>query len=130
MNSGDIAAAIIMPSILIATIIIIMVILNHRIKIKMINAGHVDENSVKLLNTSFNNLKFDALKWGLVLLFGGLGLVLLNYLPYNDNSPFPFGVEAVCLAIGFLVYYFITRSEDRYKAGQMLYQKSADTTLQ
>lgn len=119
MDSGDITAIIIIPSIFAGIILIIMTILNHRIRVKMLNAGHVDENSVKLLHSSFNSFKFNTLKWGLVLLFGGIGLILLNYIPYADNSPLPFGIEAVCLALGFLVYYFIVRSEDRQKFNQL-----------
>ena len=111
MNSGDITAMVIVPAIMGAFFLIIQAILNHRIKVKLINAGHVDENSVKLLNNSINTLKFDTLKWGLILLFGGIGLIILQYIPYNDNSTLPFGVEAVCLALGFLAYYFATRNE-------------------
>jgi hypothetical protein len=111
MNSGDITAMVIVPAIMGAFFLIIQAILNHRIKVKLINAGHVDDSSAKLLNNSITSLKFDTLKWGLILLFGGIGLILLQYIPYNENSPLPFGVEAVCLAIGFLAYYFVTRND-------------------
>lgn len=111
MNSGDITAMVIIPAIMGGFFLIIQAILNHRIKVKMINAGHVNESSVKLLNNSSASLKFDTLKWGLILLFGGIGLIILQYIPYTENSPLPFGVEAVCLALGFLAYYFVTRNE-------------------
>lgn len=112
MRSSDIAIATVFLAVITGVVLIIMAILNHRVKIRMINAGYVDENAVKLLSSS-ENLKFDALKWGIILLFGGIGLILLEYIPYPEQSPLPFGIETVCLAIGFLAYYFITRAESK-----------------
>jgi len=51
------------------------------------------------------------LKWGLVILFGGLGLVLLEFIPHNVNSPFPYGFVTTFIAVGFLIYYFLVRKE-------------------
>jgi hypothetical protein len=100
-----------------AVVVVIISILNHRIKMKMIKEGHVDENSIKILSQQSNGFKLDTLKWGIILLFGGVGLIILEYIPYgydfrpgSHGSPLPFGIEIVCLALGFLVYYFIARS--------------------
>jgi hypothetical protein len=102
-----------------AIVVIIIAILNHRIKMRMIKDGHVDENSIKILSQENSGFKLDTLKWGIILLFGGIGLIILDYLPHNDvldsrynyrDSPLPFGIEIVCLALGFLVYYFIARN--------------------
>jgi hypothetical protein len=105
-----------------AVVIVIISILNHRIKMRMIKDGHVDENSIKILSQENSGFKLDTLKWGIILLFGGIGLIILDYLPHNDvldsrynyrDSPLPFGIEIVCLALGFLVYYFIARNINR-----------------
>jgi len=102
-----------------AVVIVIISILNHRIKMKMIKEGHVDENSIKILSQQSNGFKLDTLKWGIILLFGGIGLIILEYIPYGydyhggHGSPLPFGIEIVCLALGFLVYYFIAKSQNK-----------------
>ena len=102
-----------------AVVVVIISILNHRIKMKMIKEGHVDENSIKILSQQSNGFKLDTLKWGIILLFGGIGLIILEYIPYrydfhgSNGSPLPFGIEIVCLAVGFLVYYFIARNMDK-----------------
>ena len=96
-----------------AIVIIILSILNHRIKMRMIKDGHVDDNSIKILSQQNNGFKLDTLKWGIILLFGGIGLIILEYVPYNYNSPLPFGIETVCLAVGFLVYYFIASRKNK-----------------
>jgi len=97
-------------------VIVIISILNHRVKMRMIKDGHVDENSIKILSQQNNYTKLDTLKWGIILLFGGIGLIILDYIPHNydfdrhydyHGSPLPFGIEIVSLAVGFLVYYFI-----------------------
>src|ERR1700730_13422041 len=94
-------------------VIVIISILNHRIKMRMIKDGHVDDNSIKILSQQNNGFKLDTLKWGIILLFGGIGLIILEYVPYNYNSPLPFGIETVCLAVGFLVYYFIASRKNK-----------------
>jgi hypothetical protein len=99
-----------------AIVVIINAILNHRIKMRMIKDGHVDENSIKILSQENNGFKLDTLKWGIILLFGGIGLIILEFIPYgydyrySHGSPLPFGIETVSLALGFLVYYFIARN--------------------
>jgi hypothetical protein len=102
-----------------AIVVIIISILNHRIKMRMIKDGHVDENSIKILSQENNSFKLDTLKWGIILLFGGIGLIILEYIPYgydfrdSHGSPLPFGIETVSLALGFLVYHFIARSVNK-----------------
>jgi hypothetical protein len=97
-----------------AVVVVIMAILNHRIKMRMIKDGHVDENSIKILSQENAGFKLDTLKWGIILLFGGIGLIILEQVKRGDfdyyNSPLPFGIETVCVAVGFLVYYFIARN--------------------
>jgi len=107
------AAAIVILAIIVAIVMITFSILNHRIKMRMIKEGHIDENSIKILSQQNDGFKLDTLKWGIILLFGGVGLVILEYIPHRIdycNSTLPFGIETVCLAFGFLVYYFIARS--------------------
>ena len=102
-----------------AVVIVIISILNHRIKMKMIKEGHVDENSIKILSQENAGLKLDTLKWGIILLFGGIGLIILQYIPWGfdyhggHGSPLPFGIEIVCIALGFLTYYFIAKSQNK-----------------
>jgi hypothetical protein len=98
-------------------VIVIISILNHRVKMRMIKDGHVDENSIKILSQQNNGFKLDTLKWGIILLFGGIGLIVLDYIPPQQydycNSTLPFGIETVCLAFGFLVYYFIAKTQNK-----------------
>jgi hypothetical protein len=106
-----IAPFIVMIAILITIAVIITRLLNYRLKKQIINAGRIDENVVDRLFKP-SGFPTDLLKWGLLLFFGGLGLVVLEFIPYRgDESPLPYGLEAIFIAAGFLLYYVIVRKE-------------------
>ena len=64
----------------------IVTITNYSLKRKIIEKGPLDENTVKILD-KLSGLGSEMLKWGIILLFGGIGLVLLEYIPYSGQSP-------------------------------------------
>ncbi|MEX8545970.1 MAG: hypothetical protein V5804_00085 [Mucilaginibacter sp.] len=88
---------------------VVIAILTYRLKVKIIKSGKIDENSIKLLSINSTDKQLFFLKWGLILLMCGIGLMILQYLPYPSNSPFPYGFEAAFLALGFLLYFIITK---------------------
>lgn len=91
--------------------VVIISLSNNRLKKKMIELGHVDENSIKLFGQSLK-YKFDSLKWGLILFFGGVGLVIISLLPshlYHD-SVLPFGIEIIMISLGFLSYFLLVKN--------------------
>ena len=55
--------------------------------------------------------KQSALKWGLIVLFGGLGLIIIDAMGLDGDDAMPYGIEAVCIAIGFLIYYAMVKKE-------------------
>lgn len=93
--------------------VVIISLSNNRLKKKMIELGHIDENAIKLLSQSFK-FRFNNLKWGLILFFGGLGLVIISLLPKHlqHDSAFPFGLEIILISIGFLTYFIIVKNKE------------------
>ena len=62
--------------------------------------------------------KYPSLKWGLVAFFAGIGFIIINsmspslynqdnYRNFTENSVLPFGIELVCISLGFIVYFLI-----------------------
>ncbi len=95
-----------------ATYSILKVYLNHKLRNRMIDKGFVDDASQAIFKGEHENLaKYSSLKWGLIILFGGIGLTALEFIDYSYNSPFPFGFVAVCVALGFLIYFAIVKRE-------------------
>jgi hypothetical protein len=85
---------------------------DYWLKKKIVDKGLGAEDASALLKSqNSTDNKYSSLKWGLILLFGGLGLVVINYVPYYRDSPLPFGLFTVFVALGFLVYYFYVKKE-------------------
>ena len=97
------------------TLLAIVVITNYFLKRRLIQSGNLDAESQKILSKSFVNMKFDDLKWGLVMLFAGIGLVIIEFLPDSlvRDSALPIGIELIFIAIGFLTYFYYVKDKDK-----------------
>ncbi|PAW94690.1 hypothetical protein CKK33_14780 [Mucilaginibacter sp. MD40] len=109
----NLAVALMFVTIVVAFTILIIALMNYRIKNRLIRSGLADENAIKSLNKLQFDINIDALKWGLILLFAGIGLVLLHYIPYQPESTLPYGIEIICIAAGLLTYMFVSRKLNR-----------------
>lgn len=95
--------------------LIVISITNYLTKKRLIQSGHLDAESQQLISKSFIGMKFDNLKWGLVLLFAGIGLVIIEFLPERNtnNSSLAIGIELIFIALGFLTYFFYVKDKER-----------------
>ena len=109
----NLAVALMFTASVIAVTIIIIALLNHRLKSRMVKLGVMEESAIKELSKMNYAFKLDPLKWGLLLLFAGLGLILLYYIPYRPDSLLPYGVEAVFLSFGFISYYYLSKKANQ-----------------
>ncbi|GAA4800899.1 hypothetical protein GCM10023231_32100 [Olivibacter ginsenosidimutans] len=106
-------AGILVPIGFFATVfLLVRIIFDFILKNRLINSGQIGAESLKLLN-HVSDSKLASLKWGLLLFFSGAGLIVLDFIPEATlrNSPLPFGVELVFIAVGFLLYYVIIRNQ-------------------
>lgn len=90
------------------------VLTDYVLKKKMIEKGYMTEETqaiFKSYGSSENRLA--SLKWGLIVLCGGIGLIIIDSLGVSPEAPLPYGVFAVSLSVGFLVYYFIAKKENK-----------------
>lgn len=108
----QLAPFIVMIALLIIIAVIIIALLKYRLKMRMIDSANIDDRLLKSL--AGPDPKLEALKWGLILFFGGLGLIIIEFLPFDSTeSSLPYGVEIVFLAAGFLSYYVLLQSKER-----------------
>ncbi len=85
-------------------------ITSYIIRKKMIDKGYVDKESIAILSETRSSAgPLTTLKWALVVFFGGLALVLLEFIPYEHDSPLPYGLFALSISLGLLIHYFIAR---------------------
>jgi hypothetical protein len=89
------------------------VMTDFSLKKNMINKGYVNEDTQAIFKKRSGEIenKYPALKWGLILFFGGASLVAMEYLGVDRDSPLPYGLFILAVSLGFLVYYFIVKKE-------------------
>jgi hypothetical protein len=84
---------------------------DYILKKKMIEKGFVNDDTQAIFKTHSETNRYSSLKWGLIILFAGLALILMEYIPSGHESPLPYGLFAVSVSLGFLIYYFIVKQE-------------------
>jgi hypothetical protein len=92
--------------------IVIKGITDYLLKKKMIDKGYVNEEGKSLFQEEKSGNKYSALKWGLIAFFGGISLVLIEFIPFGPESSLPYGLVILFVAAGFLVYYSIVKKEN------------------
>jgi len=83
---------------------------NYRLKKRIIESGPLNDEAMGFVK-KLSGSGTDSLKWGCIVFAGGLGLVVINYIPYEFGSSLPYGLEAMFIAAGFLVYYGLMRKQ-------------------
>jgi hypothetical protein len=89
------------------------VMTDYILKKKMIDKGFVNDDTQAIFKTQSESgeNKFASLKWGLIIFFAGLSLIIMEYVPTTPESPLPYGLFAVSVSLGFLIYYFLVKKE-------------------
>lgn len=87
------------------------VMTDYILKKKMIDKGFVNEDTQAIFKTQSGVSKYSSLKWGLIIFFAGISLVIMEYIPAAPDSPLPYGLFAVSVSLGFLIYYFLLKKE-------------------
>ena len=77
----------------------------------MIEKGYVNEDTQAIFKQYSMENKNASLKWGLLAFFGGLSLIIMEYIPVQPQSPLPYGLFSVAVSLGFLIYYFMVKNE-------------------
>ena len=94
-----------------AIVLFTRTISDYILKKKMIEKGYVNEDTQAIFKRNTEENRYTSLKWGLIILFGGLSLIIMEYIDYENTSPLPYGLFAVCVSLGFLIYYFMVKKE-------------------
>lgn len=107
MKSSHIVAIILF----IVIAVLIINLFNFLLKKRIIDSNLMDANAIKeLLSQQGENS--ELLKWGIISLFGGAGLIILTLFPFDPaNSTLPYGIEVVFIALGFITYYLVMKKQ-------------------
>lgn len=92
----------------------VKVMTDYILKKKMIEKGFVNDDTQAIFKQHAGTEgKYSSLKWGLIIFFAGLSLIIMEYIPARPESPLPYGLFAVAVSLGFLIYYFIVKKESQ-----------------
>ncbi len=101
---------------------IVKLFTDYLLRRKIVKAGHIDKAGIleqkQVLNDESD--RYPSLKWGLVALMGGLGLILIEILKnlnpslvnYHD-AVLPLGILLVFVSLGFLIYFLIMNTRKK-----------------
>ena len=89
------------------------VMTDYILKKKMIEKGFVNDETQAIFKQQTVGNKYASLKWGLITFFAGLSLIIMEFIPARPESPLPYGLFAVSVSLGFLVYYFMLKNDSK-----------------
>lgn len=73
----------------------------------------IEKSQTEIEQGDFNLPKYlsrvSSLKWGIIIFLSGIGLVLIHYLDLSSDSPLPYGIESIFIALGFILYFIVER---------------------
>jgi len=87
------------------------VMTDYILKKKMIEKGFVNDDTQAIFKQQTGDNKYPSLKWGLIIFFAGVSLIIMEFIPRGPESPLPYGLFAVSVSLGFLIYYFLMKKD-------------------
>jgi hypothetical protein len=91
----------------------VKVMTDYILKKKMIEKGFVNDDTQAIFKQHADDNKYSSLKWGLITFFAGMALIIMEYIPARAESPLPYGLLAVSVSLGFLIYYFVMKNDSK-----------------
>jgi phosphatidylglycerophosphate synthase len=105
-----------------AIIIFWAIYTKHRERMRLIEKGISPEEARKYFTSVERRPRntSGALKWGIILLFLGIGIFVANILEqyYEFNDGISFGMIVLFLGAGFVIYHFLSRGRDVHNDSQ------------
>ncbi len=89
------------------------VMTDYILKKKMIDKGFVNDETQAIFKQHTVDNRHSNLKWGLIIFFAGLALIIMEYIQVQTQSPLPYGLFAVSVSLGFLIYYLLVKKVQR-----------------
>lgn len=87
------------------------VMTDYILKKRMIEKGFVNDDTQAIFKQHTADNRYSSLKWGLIIFFAGLALVIMEFIPTGPESPLPYGLFALSVSLGFLIYYYVIKKE-------------------
>jgi peptidoglycan/LPS O-acetylase OafA/YrhL len=101
-------------SLVVGTIGVTRIISDGRTRRRLLESNASPDLAAALVASPRSEIAFgEPLKWGLVLGTVGLALILVQFLPYDNDDPIVTGILMLSASIGLLGYYLAARRMSR-----------------
>ena len=118
MLSEQIGAAIVTAVVFFGIYSLLKALTDYLLRRKIVKSGHIDKAGI-LESIEGETAKYPTLKRGLVTLFAGAGMILIQILSragrlnwdQGADAFLPIGIELVFIAAGFLLFFFIATTK-------------------
>ncbi|MCX6287310.1 MAG: hypothetical protein NTY96_09355 [Bacteroidetes bacterium] len=116
--SDTIGAAIIVAIVFFGLYSLLKTLTDYLLRRKIVRNGHVEKAGI-LEDVEGETRRYPTLKWGLVTLFAGAGMILIQILSragrlnwdQGADAFLPVGIELVFISAGFLLFFFIATTK-------------------
>jgi hypothetical protein len=97
---------------------LIKVFTDFLLKRRIVKSGHLDNAGILEPVKNKEENSYPTLKWGLVTLFAGLGILVIALIGrgensdwvFDNNSYLPIGIELIAISLGFLTYFIVSKN--------------------
>lgn len=90
-----------------ATVAFVKTLTSYFLRKRMIEKGYVNSDAQAIFQVHSDENKYSSLKWGLIIFFGSISLILMEFIPVDPESPLPYGLFAFFISLGFLLYFYL-----------------------
>ena len=86
---------------------------DYYLKKKMVEKGLVGDDAANILAKDHEQMsRYSSLKWGLIVVSAGVGLLISNLVvDFHTEPTLPLAIMAISIGVGFLLYYFVINSK-------------------
>jgi hypothetical protein len=88
---------------------VIKLLIDARVRIKMLQACESKELIESVIHGEDHLKRMSSLRWGLLLLLGGLGFAIIQWAGWTDVTPGALAVMLCAFGVSNLVYFFAAR---------------------
>ena len=107
----DLTSILITAIVFFSVVAFVKILVDARIRHKLIDKGMVDENIKYLYSEGLESHVPASLKWGMVLVGIGLGFIIGQLVPSRISDEVTVGSIFTLAGLGLILYYFIARKK-------------------
>jgi hypothetical protein len=109
MDKGTVIPVLLFLCVTFGVTYVIKLLVDARVRIKMLQASESKELIESVIRGDDHRGRMSSLRWGLLLLLGGLGFAIIQWAGWTDITPGALAVLLCAFGLSNLIYFFAAR---------------------